>query len=280
MRKESGSILIFIFWALIILSLLSIAVSYNYSGDIKLAKHESDNIKALYLAKAGVAKMIAELNSDKNLYDSINEGWGAEKEFKFGGGVVTYRAMDEGARFNLNSANLMKESLILLGLDDVLSQAVLEYKAGKGEKGFEFMEELFLVEGMTRDIYLKMKDNVTIYRGNDSRVNINTANNSILGVVLGMGSPLINKIVGYREGRDGKTGTEDDGLFTENNFSGAFESFGVAPDYVEVYKAFFSVKSDFFRILVSASFSENKEVFKNIEAVAARSGKIYYWKEE
>jgi type II secretory pathway component PulK len=277
MKKNNGSILIFVFWVLIILSLLSIAVSYKYSGDIKLAKYESENIRALYLAKAGVAKEIAELNKDRNNYDSLNEDWGKEKEFKFGGGEVVYRAFDEEARLNLNSPYLKKGHLVLLGLNDVLSQAVLDYKA---EKGFEFMEELFLVNGMTRGIFLKIRDCATIYRGNDPRVNINTADENILNIVLNGDSLLVNKIIAYREGNDGKISTEDDGIFREDNFASVFENFGITPDSITNYQALFSVRSDFFRIKASASFADNKNIVRSIETVIDRNGKTLSWKEE
>ena len=280
MKKDNGSILIFVFWVLIILSLLSIAVSYKYSGDIKLAKYESENIKALYLAKAGVAKEIAELNKDRNNYDSLNEDWGKEKEFKFGDGEAVYRAFDEEARLNLNNPSLEKGHLIMLGLDDALSQAALDYKTEKGGKGFEFIEELFLVNGMTRDIFLKIKDYVTIYRGNDPKVNINTADENILSMVLNGDSSLVNKIIAYREGSDGKVGTEDDGIFREDNFAGVFESFGITPQDITNYQALFSVRSDFFRIKASAYFSDNKDIVRSIEAVIDRNGKIFSWKEE
>lgn len=280
MKKHSGSILIFVLWVLIILSLLSIAVSYNYSGDIKLARYESENIRALYLAKAGVAKEIAELNKDKNDYDSLNEDWAKEKEFKFGGGEAAYMAFDEEARLNLNSPYFKKEHLIMLGIDDALSQAVLDYKAEKGEKGFEFMEELFLVNGMTRDMFLEIKDCATIYRGNDPRVNINTTDENILNIVLNKNSPLVNKIIAYREGNDGKIGTEDDGIFREDNLASVFENFGITPEDITNYQALFSVRSDFFRVKASASFAGNKNIIINIEAVTGRNGKIFSWKEE
>jgi len=280
MNRRRGSILIFVLWVLITLSLLSIAVSHYSSGDMRLAKYESENIRALYLAKAGIAKMAIEFSKDDNNYDSLNEDWNKEQRLKLGSGEVTYIACDEGSRFNLNSLSLKKEHLIMLGLDDILSQAVLDYKAKKGEKGFEFAEELFLIDGMTRDIYTGIKDYITIYRGNDPKVNINTSSENILRIVLGQDPLIISKIIAYRGGNDGIPGTEDDGVFTEDNFGGIFESFGVAPDNILNYQASLGVRSNFFRVTASASFSENKDIVRHITAVMDRSGKIYSWKED
>lgn len=279
MKNQKAGILIFVLWVLIILSLFTLAVSYNSAADIKLAKYESDSIKSLYLAKAGIAKMMAELNKDKNNYTSLNEDWHREKEFKFGGGKVVYSASDETARLNLNSPNLNKGYLIRLDLDDGISQRLLDYKIRKEEKGFEFIEELFLIDGITYDSYSKIKPYITIYRGTDPRININTANENVLKVALG-NDPIINKIIEFRQGDDAKSGTGDDGVFTEDNFSVIFGNFGAMPESISNYQNLFSVKSDFFRILAEASFSEDKNQTKRIVAVLGRSGKVYYWKEE
>ncbi|OIO32986.1 MAG: hypothetical protein AUJ70_04230 [Candidatus Omnitrophica bacterium CG1_02_40_15] len=284
MTKEKGSILIVTLWILIILSIWAVIVSSRASTDIALAKHESENIKALYLAKAGVMKMIAELNKDTNAYDSLNEDWRRTndnpKEFKFGGGTVFYGALDEESRLNLNSPILQKEYLIRLGMDETISQRVLDYKVKKGDKGFEFMEELFLVEGMTSEIYSKIKDYVTIYRGNDAKANINTAGEEMLDIILGNDVQIIDKILAYRKGPDAKEGTEDDGIFTDDNFSLVFSGFGVTPENIVNYQSLFSVKSNFFRIWAEASFSEDKKIIKKITSITDRAGKIYYWKED
>lgn len=284
MTGQKGSILILTLWILIILSIWSIIVSNIASTDIRLAKYESENIKALYLAKAGIMKMIAELDKDTNDYDSLNEDWyGTDdrpKEFKFGGATVFYGALDEEARLNLNRPGLKKEYLIRLGMNERISQNVLDYKVKKGDRGFEFMEELFLVAGMTHDIYDMIKDYITIYRGNDEKVNINTVTEDMLNVILDSRLPVIGKILAYRKGPDNNEGTEDDGIFTDDNFSLVFEGFGVTPDNTINYKGIFSVKSNFFRIWASSSFSEDKKIIKQITSVADRSGKIYYWKED
>ena len=279
MKNKKASILIFVMWVLIILSLFSIAVSRNSASDIKLARQESIAIKSLYLAKAGIAKAMVDLNKDKNNYDSLNEDWNKEKEFKLGGGSVAYVSYDESARFNLNSSNLSKRHLTRLGLDDDVSEGLADYKSKKGEKGFEFLEELFLTEGTTADIYSKIKDYITIYRGTDPRININTSDENVLRIVL-EDDLMITRIIKFRLGEDNKIGTADDGVFTEDNFSTIFKDFGAKPEDILNYRLLFNIKSDFFRIVTETSFSEDKNQIKRITAVVDRLGKIYYWKEE
>lgn len=75
---------------------------------------------------------------------------------------------------------------------------------------FETMEELCLVKGVTPELFSIMADYFTVYgRG---KVNINTACDEILKSV-GMGHDLTVKIIEFRNGEDGRAGTDDDGVY-------------------------------------------------------------------
>ncbi|MBU4342543.1 MAG: general secretion pathway protein GspK [Candidatus Omnitrophica bacterium] len=278
MMKEKGSILIFTLWVLIILTILSVILSHRVSTDVKLAKYESDSIKATYLARAGVMKMIAELASDNNDYDSLNEEWSEpDKSFEFGKGKVFYGAYDESSRLNLNAdvegekGEEYKNRLDLLGVN-LPAEAVLEYRKGKE---FEFMEELFLIDEVTSDIYLALKDFVTIHRGTESKVNINTASEKVLKAILGEDS-LVQVVLGIRDGvgLDDIEGTEDDGAFTSIGSISSYDG-----DETKIDSSLFTVDSGFFRIWAKASFSEDEEIVKSIEAVVSKQGEILHWKE-
>ena len=60
MKDNQGSILIMVLWILSILVLLSIGLGYTMSLDQKLVGYQKDRLIALYLAKAGAQKAIAE----------------------------------------------------------------------------------------------------------------------------------------------------------------------------------------------------------------------------
>jgi type II secretory pathway component PulK len=280
MIRYKGSVLILVLWVVIVLSLLSIAISFSASGDVKLARYESENIKAMYLAKAGVVKLIADIKKDPNNYDSLNEDWNFENELRFGGGVVTYSAADEERRLNLNghSQNL-KEGLSRLGLEDGISQRIWDYKVMKGEEGFEFMEELFLIDGMTKEIYSTIEPYVTIYIGTDSKVNINTVSENVLKAVV-EDDMVLDKILEYRRGYDGVDGSDDDRIFTDENFSLTFTDFGITPENIINYQNLFVVKSNFFRIHAKVSFSEDKGIAKTAICITDRNGEVCYWREE
>ena len=274
MTAVRGSILILTLWVLIILALLSAGISYRASGDIRISRYESSNLKGLYLAKAGILKILADISKDTNSYDSLNEGWNRDEarpnELKFGDSAVFYGASDEESRLNLNSSNLKKENLIRLGIQDELSQAVIDYKLKKQDKGFEFMEELFLIDGMTREIYSSIESDVTIYRGTEPKVNINTAGENTLRSIIG-DEILAGKVLEYRRGEDDLEGTEDDGIFKADSDISVIE--GLNP-------ALFNVKSNSFRAWSASSSTEDKKIIKKITAVADRDSRIFYWRED
>lgn len=280
MTRQKGSILIFTMWVLVILAILSIMLSHRASSEINLAKYESRKLLASYMLRAGVTAALSDLDKDRgvNSYDSLNEAWNAAedgpKELLLNNNMVRYSVSDESARLNLNSSMLSIEQLVSLGIDDATAQKIIEYKNKKGDKGFEFMEELFLVDGMTRERYTAIKDLVTIYRGQDSKVNINTAGVAVLDAVIYDGT-LTRKALDYREGFDGKEGTGDDGLFEDVSTISVIIN-GLDP-------GLFTVRSDIFRIKAQAFLSGETEPAAGVEAVADRSkttGNIYYWKED
>ena len=274
--KNKGSILIFTLWVLIILAILSIALSRRASSDISLSRRESRSIKATYFAKAGIFKMLAELTKDTDTYNSLNGDWNRNeenpKELMLGSDTVLYGASDEGARLNLNAIDLKIEQLVALGIDERIAEAIVEYKKRKGDKGFEFMEELFLVEGMMRETFSAIEESVTVYRKNNPKININTSGERVLAAVIG-DEGLVGDVLEYRRGPDGENATDDDGIFRDAS--------DITVNIQGLNPALFIVKSDIFRIWAKAISSDNEEIFKRAEAVIDRqSGKIYHWKED
>jgi hypothetical protein len=91
---------------------------------------------------------------------------------------------------------------------------------------------------------------------------------------------ISDKIIEYRNGDDGKPETQDDGIFTEANFSAIFMDFGIAPGDILNYQSMLNAKSGFFRILEDVYLSGGDRVIKHVISVVDRNGKIYYWKEK
>lgn len=95
--------------------------------------------------------------------------------------------IDESALINLNIAS--KDVLERLpGLDEDLADDIVN----SGLRPFSSINELFLVEGMTKEKFLKFKDLVTVY--GTGKININTVSKPVL-LALGLDEEMVDQIV-------------------------------------------------------------------------------------
>ena len=94
MNSKKGSILILTLWVLSFLTIFAVGLSYNVSGQLRMASHFQDRLKAYYLANAGIERAIVELAADQTpASDSLNEVWANNEEFfkeaPIGNGYIT-----------------------------------------------------------------------------------------------------------------------------------------------------------------------------------------------
>jgi len=95
--------------------------------------------------------------------------------------------------------------------DDYYQSLSAPYPCKNGP--FETTEELLLVAGVTREIFDKVKDIITIY--GDGTVNVNTAGVRVF-TVLGLSKETAGKIIAVRTGQTSKKeGEAPDNIFTD-----------------------------------------------------------------
>ncbi len=240
LKANEGSVLILVLWILSFLVLLGLGLAYTTSLDQKLVGYQRDRLMALYLAKGGYYRALAELEQDPTpQVDSYLDPWShnpdAFQEAALGQGSFTvsyplpgedgsegvvYGVVDEDRKVNINTAS-QTVLLRLPGMTDEIADSVLDWRAehrGLGEslgkvkdRPFKVLEELLLVEGMTDEVFQALQPFITIYT--DGKVNLNTAPQEVLKA-LGMGEGLVNKLLRFRRGLDDILGTEDDQSFT------------------------------------------------------------------
>jgi len=80
--SKNGSVLIIVLWVIIILTILAVSISVVASSQVFLAKRYRNQAAAYFIARAGMALCLAELNRDKeaNTYDALNEEWSNKAE--------------------------------------------------------------------------------------------------------------------------------------------------------------------------------------------------------
>jgi len=227
--------------------------------------------------------------------------------------LTLYGVMDESSKININSASTELLETLLERIGEVtvdeskdiagaiqdwrdvdvivsLGGAENEYYQGldipyecKNGK-FQVLEELLLVKGMTPEIFLKIKDIITVYGA--GKVNINTTGYNTL-YALGLSESLCRQIIEFRQGSDGEFGTEDD-----NNFTSAQGIRDIGPLFTEesiqinklISGNILSVESDIFRVNSVGQLKAGKSVYsRNIVCVLQRNilkdPQILYWYE-
>ena len=245
---KEGSIFILTLWSLCLLSIFAMGLGSKVSQGINVASYFQNKPQAHFLACAAIKRAQAVLEDDTNSFDSLNEFWSAGrysddeeslfKEAELGSGVYSIDITDEERKVNINTASLdVMERLFRASggaeIDDahIIASSVIDWRdtdsnslPGGAEDNFykqlkipyeckdgnfQVIEELLLVRWMTDEIFLKVKDLITVYGG--GKVNINTAGREVL-YSLGIENALADKIILYRKGNDCIEGTEDDNV--------------------------------------------------------------------
>jgi hypothetical protein len=159
-----------------------------------------------YLAKSACAYFKVVKEADKTVFDTLTE-LGEAEEQELGNGKFKYTLGDEHGKININKASID----VLSRLPGFSKEAANNLFISKS-KPFHVVEEILLVEEVSEEMFGKCKDLITIY--GDGSVNINTASEQAFRV-LGFDDGLINIVMDFRSGTDGKSGTEDDGIFED-----------------------------------------------------------------
>lgn len=207
-------------WVMAIFAVLALSIGRQVSLGLRLSQYQVDKMKSLYLARAGIAVAIREVETDANDVDSLAEAW-ADNEKKFkeirpstdsggfaevglipqaGGAVTVWGITDEERRVNINTAapGLLSEILAQAGVQEHADTATAvcawrgdqslpapEYKMlGYMNKGAAFTnpEELTLVMGLDAGAYEAVAGAVTTW--GSGRINLNTASESVLAALI------------------------------------------------------------------------------------------------
>jgi type II secretory pathway component PulK len=225
--------------------------------------------------------------------------------------LLEYGIRDEGGRINLNAIGAANYQILssLLQLQDLsqsdadkLALSIVNFTGTNAQAGdnnsfmnlndsilkpknrpYENVLELLEVDGMTREIFDKIKDDVTVYGDNQNGlwVNTDTANNDVIQAVANAAArvnPSINptdiiaQAYAIRDGADGRSFTSDDGVSslagnTNPNWPAALQE-GISG----YYRA---------RVVGVEGTSGTRTVLEAvIHHTQGTSGKIVYWQRD
>jgi general secretion pathway protein K len=192
-RRQRGIALIAVLWVLLLLAFLAASFSSSTRTEANLARNLVENAKAEALADAGVYRAIA------GLAIPIEEGGvrvdGTPYAWAFADGEVRFAIHDEGGKIDLNGApvGLLHGLLRSVGLDEeettTIADAIADFRDedderrpsgaedpdyraaglphGAKDAPFEMVDELLRVEGMTGELFVRLRPSLTVYTGED-----------------------------------------------------------------------------------------------------------------
>jgi len=238
----NGMALLIVLWVLTVLMVMVISFSAGtraHTDDLLIFKEGMGN---KYLAEAGVSRGIMEIiyrsiNRNQNLTLVGKEIWkpdGTPYLTDMGDGGYRVRIIDEAGKISLNamtdgSGIILKNLLIHQGIApdnaDIIVDSILDWKDGDDlhrlngaedeyylslpnpyktrNKGFETLDELILVRGITPQIlYGNGKVRGIIHflslQNNALQININAAPEEILTALPGMNADMVKRIIEFR----------------------------------------------------------------------------------
>lgn len=268
MVRTRGSILILVLIMIAVVGVLVSGLCYRAAIAVRVCSLAQEKTRAfwlaigaverckLLLAEAGVeAKNLMELNGFER--DAFDEQLLGEKF------LLKYKMSDEFSRLNINVSNPggwlaiegLEETAVVslndwIDADDMCSYdgAEDEYYSYLNEpyrtanKPVGLMRETMFVRDVGREGYLKLLEYFTCY--GDGRININTADSGVVGLLGGLSSSFSAIVKGHIESRGA---IESAGQFSE--------IVGLSEIEVGLASEYFKFVSDCFRVDVEVSLS-------------------------
>ncbi|HID08588.1 MAG TPA: hypothetical protein EYP10_15745, partial [Armatimonadetes bacterium] len=180
LAKRRGIALALVLWLIAILALIAAGLSWTARSEVRIAALQQDGVRALYLARAGLAHAIHLLAQDEQPYfDAYTESWAfidsaQEGIFDDEYGRYIVRVEDDAGKLNINVAS-RDELLTFFQGDESIVDAILDWRDEddvpnpNGAESdyyqslplpyqcrnapFETIHELLLVRGMTPDLF-------------------------------------------------------------------------------------------------------------------------------
>lgn len=203
-EPDQGSILVVCLWTIMILAILGLGITGLVFQEIRFNKTYSRIVTSLPIAQGALKKVFYVRDKDPTpAYDTWDELSQEEKVDLCGNNSYRYffvdknnspdsnKIIDESALINLNFASVDVLSR-LPGMDKELAEALVN----SGLRPFSSINEVLLVEGISKDNFLLFKDLVTVF--GTAKININTASKEVL-LALGLDKDTAEAIIRFRQ---------------------------------------------------------------------------------
>lgn len=206
--QKKAQVLIISLWVLVIVTVIAVGIGHQVSFSLRLSRYQSDKLKALYLAKAAVNRLIIEIDKFEqtdNLESAIETAMASQdilKSISFDNNLDNFATIegvtDEERKININTANAYLLTALLESNEvNEADELVNNIRIWKGEvadttKTYETLgylpkasqfankEELKLVKGVTPEIFHKLQGRISVY--GDGLIDLNTVSLDVLQI--------------------------------------------------------------------------------------------------
>jgi len=285
---KKGSFLIFSLGIFLFLTLLCLGLGFRTFLSVRKTNFFLNRARALQLAISGLKRAKNILKEDNGSVDHLKEDWAERirEEVSFSSpkkeGILSVQIEDESSRLNINKINVpifkkLFEEVEIEGSEEKINY-ILDYidadslpRSFKSEdevknEELKIVEELLLIKNISKENYNKLKGFIATAANKDGRVNINTANQELINILIGA-EELRDEVFKLRFGPNLIAGDEDDGYYGEGG--------GALPSELE---GIFKTTSDYFRLISKAEVEGATEVISCV--INRDSGEVVYWHEE
>jgi type II secretory pathway component PulK len=271
-KKKKASILIFAIWVLVFFGVINAALYKIASARIQLTREIELRQRGYYAARFAYFSALENRARDLKEYDTLS-GFSVEQKKEFDNLALKYHLVDENSKININvaGADILAR---LPGMDEKIAANIVVFRTEQ----FKNKEELLLVPGLTRDIFSKCAEFITV--NGSGPVNINTADEKVL-TALGLDAGVINIIKKNRPSK-GSLSDGDSYFDSASRISLKISSSGVVdPRQMSlilnlVSRKLLDVKSEAFTIKAECGIGSSEKMNYDI---LVNHGKIISWQE-
>ncbi|MHC4194016.1 MAG: hypothetical protein ACYSP9_07560, partial [Planctomycetota bacterium] len=132
-RGKKGSVLVAVFWVVMLLIVISHTVGRNSRLDTKVRFVRTDDTLCKWACRAGIERAIAVLNDDLRAGDSLNDLWSENdadfNDVQFGECIFEVSVIDEAGKLNVNTVS--GEQLLRLeeeGMTEEIADAIIDWR--------------------------------------------------------------------------------------------------------------------------------------------------------
>jgi general secretion pathway protein K len=219
-NRENGVALVVVLWMLVLLAVMAVGFASSARSDLLMVHNQYEAARARAIADAGVSLAIMGL-----LDPSPTTVWhrdGTSASLNYNDGIIALSIQDEAGKIDLNAASaaLLTNLLDVVGADQSrsaeIAMAIEAWKAthrplqGSGQsdsastsgvappqQGFQTIEDLRLVPGVTPALFAKIAPFVTVY-SHTAAIDPLTAPLAVLSSVPDANPRMLQAIVAAR----------------------------------------------------------------------------------